>query len=109
MSYTRDTYRHLRSLYEARCEPEGLRVLAELYWRTLLFVAMLCIGGTIAFGLWQFVAVLERLSTAQRPEELPPIALNRAELQSTIQEYMTRESRYQETITHPISIGDPSR
>jgi len=109
MIFSTRTFRYIRDLYDARHEPENTRVLADLFWRVILVTTAFCIVAIIAFGSWQFITVLERLASAQRPEGTPPAALDRSELQAALTAFAQRETAYAELIARPVSVSDPSR
>jgi hypothetical protein len=110
MKFSNDTWNELRSLYEGRHQPESLQLLAELYWRTLLSVSLVCVVGILIFGTWEFISVLGELSSSQGgANSAPPAVLNRPQLESVLNTYDARQATYQATQANPVSIGDPSK
>jgi hypothetical protein len=107
MTYFTNIFRQLRSLFDARHEPESLRPLAEIYWRALLSVAALCVVGILAYGVSEFVSVLDQLSSGGAAMSNPPTVLDRNQLESTLRAFDART-----TISNPLpsaGVVDPSR
>jgi hypothetical protein len=109
MNLGNDILKSLKRVYERRLEPEYLRILAEGYWRSLLVIALIAILCLILFGFWQFIAVVDDLAGAQSGSGTkPPVALNRAMLQSTLAAFDQRHSLYSSGGGN-ASFKDPSK
>lgn len=105
-----DTFDRLRALYRARHEPENLRPLADMYWRSVLAFMLLAVAGVIAFGLWQFVVVVENLSAAQSGNSsVSPVTFNRAKLDGVLRAYDTRQAQYDASASSAATVADPSK
>ncbi len=105
-----DTFSRLRALYRARHEPENLRPLADVYWRSMLAFMLLSIAGVIAFGLWQFVVVVENLSSAQSGNSsASPVTFNRTKLDGALRAYDARQAQYDASASGAATVADPSR
>ena len=105
-----DTFNRLRALYRARYEPENLRPLADMYWRSMLALALFSIVGVIVFGLWQFVAVVENLSAAQSGStSASPVVFNRTKLESVLRAYDARQAQYDASASSAATVTDPSK
>lgn len=110
MNFLTDIWRTLRTFYEGRHEPENMRPLAEWYWRTLLLVAFVSLWVVIAYGVWQFYGVLQKLNAGQNVRESrQPELLSREQLVQILDAYGARQARFvDEQETRP-SLTDPSR
>lgn len=100
---------HIRDTWQYRHEPEKLRTLADVYWRTLLFVAVLVLAGLM------FYAGLKFYSMFVEPEENPLLSsggiilLNKADLQEAVEAFQNRQAKYEFLKRNPPKITDPSR
>ncbi|MEK7601167.1 MAG: hypothetical protein AAB480_01375 [Patescibacteria group bacterium] len=105
-----DTFNRLRALHRARHEPENLRPLADVYWRSMLAFMLLSIVGVIAFGLWQFVVVVENLSAAQSGNSsASPVTFNRTKLEGVLRAYDARQAQYDASASGAATVADPSK
>ena len=102
------TYNSLMRLYERRFEPERLRPLAEDYWRLLLSGSLLGLLAVIVFGVMQFVGTLEALGSANSSGASPAVALDRAELETTVSLLDDRQSQYVAAQRSSATYPDPS-
>ena len=104
------TFNRLRALYRASSEPENLRPLADMYWRFMLGLMLVSIAGVVMFGTWEFVAVIDRLTSLQNSgNSTPPVALDRYKLEATLSAYSERQARFQAALSARIIVGDPSK
>lgn len=93
----------------SRHEPEGVRVLADMYWKTLLVLAVVVTIGAIVFGVWGLLRVLDAIGSAVRIAPPPPPALNRAVLDATMRGFENRRTNFERLKTTPgETIPDPS-
>ena len=105
-----DIQKRMRDLYDARFEPEGVRVLADIYWRTLLSFAVLVILLALLWGLWTLWGVFDVLAQAPDTSPLPPASLNRAALQGIVQGFNTRQAQFNNLQSNPpAAVPDPSK
>ncbi len=104
-----DILTRLRDGYAGRFEPEGLRVLASLYWRTLLCAAALVIALSLKYGMWDLFGVLAGLSATSDTAGAPKPALTRAQLEAVVQGFKARQTHFDELSGSVGAISDPSR
>lgn len=98
-----------RDLLASRFEPEGIRPLGDIYWRSLLGVAVALIVCAIAYGLLDLFGVLNTLASAADTSPLPPAALDRSVLKNVVQGFSDREATFTKfQTTAPAAIPDPS-
>jgi hypothetical protein len=110
MKYFTNIFTRSRGFYERRYEPEGVRSLAESYWRILLSFSFISIVLILFFGVWEFIGVVENLSSAQTGGfTAHPVSLNRSQLEATLNAYQMRQFQYKDTQTNPRTFADPSR
>lgn len=103
-------WNRLLEFYAARHEPENMRPLAEWYWRTLLTVTLFGLIGILVFGVWDFYAIMRRLSAGQnlKPSEQPAL-LSRAELQELLTAFEKRSASFEAAKSGSAGVSDPSR
>ncbi len=104
-----DITRRLSDRYAGRFEPEGLRTLASLYWRTLLGAAALAVVLSLLYGMWDLFNVLESLSTAPGASGASKPALTRAQLDAVVQGFEVRQKHFDELSGSAGTVPDPSR
>lgn len=105
-----DTKSYVLDVIAGRHEPEGVRRLADFYWRGILIIAFLAIIGAVAYGIVDLLGVLNDLASTPDTAAPPPPALNRAILNATVEEFQTRQSQFSDPTSVPTSlIPDPSR
>jgi len=99
-----------REIYMYRHTPENQRVIAGLYWRVLLISASLLVIFSIVYGVYSIFSTSRArdnfISTVQVPSAAP--TLDKAKLQSAIESFRARESRFETLKTNKPSIVDPS-
>ncbi len=99
-----------KELYEARHEPENLRPIAEVYWRTILVAAIAAAGLIIFFGIWQFSTVISTMSSASQTataQQKPAIA--RDELEAALLKFEERKANYELGKSVVPAVSDPSK
>lgn len=94
----------------SRHEPEGMRVLSDIYWRTLLSIATLLVLSALVYGVWGLLRVLDDLNSVVRVSAPPPPAINRGVLNATMEGFETRSTQFELLKTKPGEIiHDPSK
>lgn len=99
----------MRDTWQYRHEPEKLRMLADAYWRALLFVAVLILAGLILYAGLKFYSMFVE------PEANPllsgggVILLDKADLQETVEGFQNRQAKYEFLKRNPPKIADPSK
>lgn len=99
-------FKDLRDLYSARHEPENMRPLAEVYWRLLLMIGLVMVALVIAYGIWEFVGVMNNLSSTD-PSKPASATLNRSQLQNVLTSNRERQQRF--ATPQVTGITDPSK
>lgn len=103
-------WRRIRDLYGGRYQPEGLRPLAELYWRSLLVVSFFAIWFAILYGIWDMTGVLSTLAASPDTSPPPPSTLNKMTLDALVQEFDFRQQGFDSfTPATAPAVADPSR
>ncbi len=110
MNMITNIWNSLRAFYEARHEPEYMRPLAEWYWRVLLTIVFFALIAIVIYGVWEFYAVMRKLSAGagSRPARQVEL-LNREELRSILERMNEREVTYEASKRGRPSVSDPSR
>ncbi len=102
--------KHLRGTTISRHEPEGVRVLSDLYWRIVISIAALLTVLSLGYGVWGLLRVLDSLSSFVLVPAPPPPALNRAILDATMRGFEIRRTQFELLKATPGEvIPDPSR
>jgi len=104
-----DIWGSVQDIFANRYEPEGARIFARIYWRTLLALTFLILVASIVYGEWDFYTTLhdlENLPTAPLPAPL----LDRTSLDATLADFQTRQQQYQSLSAGAgAQVADPSR
>ena len=99
-----------REAMSRRHEPEGVRILSNIYWRTLVLVEILIVGLAIAYGIWGLLRVLSDLGAISAASAPPPSALNRGVLDATVSGFEKRQAQFDLLkSSRGEPIADPSR
>ena len=107
------TLSHIGSIIRNRAEPEYARAFADLYWRALLFIAVLAIIGACTFGVLQFFDALSAVSPdiINHPSTTSTNkTIDRAKMQQILDDFASRVSGVQGLQTLPLgTLSDPSK
>jgi hypothetical protein len=110
MKIFRRILRRVRDLYAYRYEPERLRMLAHIYWRTVLAGSCLVLVCAFAYGVWTLDAVLAQVEgAATSVGAKPSLPLDRVKLRTAIDAYEIRAARLDALSDDFSPIADPSR
>lgn len=108
------TFNFLRKLgvqkaWDYRSEPESLRLLAVVFWRTMIVVGLLVFLLALWFGF-------QELNAASQAESVAPAAAaaqepwTPAQLQSALNSFSQRQSDYQALSQSALpAVADPSK
>jgi hypothetical protein len=100
----------VRNTYASRFEPEGVRPLADTYWRVLIVTAISLLILASVFGLWKLFGVVDTLSSLSDTSPPPPAAFSRAALHNVATGFDARQVRLEAFVTTaPPAIPDPSK
>lgn len=108
----RFTHISIRDAYAHRHKPESMRVLADVYWRVLLSVALIILLLALGTGFVELSTVIgdSNSAPAQSTSIVQPVPkLSRSQLQNTLDAFGEREARFNALQTAPQKISDPSR
>ena len=109
MKFLTDILHSIRDIYAARFEPEGVRPLSDVYWKTLLVLAFLTLIGVFFYGTWGLLRVLEELGATNANGTTPAPPLNRAALTGTLRGFEERQAEFERLKTSSSPVNDPSR
>lgn len=110
MKTLRHILRRVRDLYAYRYEPERLRMLAHIYWRTILIGSCLVLVCAFSYGVWTLDAVLSQVEgAATSVSAKPSLPLDRIKLRAAVDAYETRALRLDALSDDFSPIADPSR
>jgi len=99
----------IRDTWQYRHEPEKLRTLADVYWRTLLFAAASVLAGITLYAGLKFYTVFGEGGENPLLSSGGGILLNPADLQVTMEGFGKRQADYEFLKKNPPRIADPSR
>jgi hypothetical protein len=104
---------NIGSIIRNRAEPEYARAFADMYWRALLFVAVLTTIGACAFGVLQFFDALSAVSPDVINGPGTTVAtktIDRVKMQQILDDFASRVSGVQGLQTLPLgALNDPSK
>jgi len=100
-------YTLLREALKNPNEPTFMRALAEWYWRTLLVLLLLLFIGSLALGFSELGAARSVFDQLKAPQQTPPSALSRKDIDAVVAGFTARESRYGALKADPVSLPDP--
>ncbi|MEK7133808.1 MAG: hypothetical protein AAB804_01930 [Patescibacteria group bacterium] len=93
-----------------RHEPEGIRVLSNVYWRALIVTAFLVTACVLLYSIWGLMRVLNNLGATSGASAPPPSALDRAALDATVAGFEKRQEQFDLLKKNRgTAIPDPSR
>jgi len=105
-----DITARLRNFYDSRFEPEGIRPLAEMYWRTLMLIASLLCLAALLFGIWNLFSVFDTLSSLADTSPPPPAAFSSSALHALSGGFDARQTQFNTFTSNPPSAApDPSK
>lgn len=95
-----------KNAYEYRHEPEQMRVLATMFWNTLLALAAPLIVLFLWLGIAQLVDIMGEGQPARGVGGVLP--LNRAQLDAAVGALRERSAATQARMSSPVQVGDPA-
>lgn len=99
----------LQAAWSYRDEPEEMRALGLFLWRALLVFALLVALFALWTGYQELEAALQAENSVATPAAAPP-PLARAQLQTTLDYFSTKQSQYQSLSQSPLpQVVDPSK
>ena len=101
----------VKDMYDYRHRPENMRAFADLYWRTLLYLASIVTFFVIGFGIFELSSVFKDIgSGAGAGGSAQPIpTLNREQLRDTLEGFEARAVRFESLKTSAPVFTDPSK
>ena len=104
--------RHIRELYEHRYDPEHWREIADLYWHTLLVLALVVIVGVSLYCTATFLQVLSIIDVpvAQAAPNKSSGGLDVTTLDATLKGFVARKTYFENLQKTAIpQLADPSK
>ena len=109
MKFFNMLWKELRETLNDGNGPDHIRLLADLYWKALLLLAFVTLAVVFLYSTWGLVRILKDLGVALDTAAPPPPALNRGELNATVNAFETRKVQFEELKTNPpAGVKDPS-
>lgn len=110
MSSLTSLWERIRGFYEGRNEPENVRPLAQWFWSAILSFSVIATGAIVAFGTWEFIEVLQKLTAGDSLNRTsPPEVINRRDLQGFLDSYEDRKNDFVNAKSNASGVSDPSR
>lgn len=103
-----DMFAPLRRMYAYRREPENMRALSDVYWRTLVVVAALVVLCAILYGVTQLVGVMGYAQEGNAATPVSAAGINRTQLEATLSAFSARQENYDALASTSVSAVDPS-
>jgi hypothetical protein len=97
----------LKRAYEYRQEPEEMHVIIEVFWRSLLSLAVLLVVFALWYGFSQLLGVLDD-SHEGAGAKVVGLPLDKTQLEAAVQALEARQVETQTLTTSPINLPDPS-
>lgn len=109
MNYEPHSKIDIRDIYANRHEPEQIRKLADIYWYTLLSFAVLVVLLATIYGMLELTSLLRSAGASLESvfSSQPHPALNRSQLQNTLDEFQARRQLFESFKTHTSKVTDP--
>lgn len=102
-------WKELREMFRNGNEPDHIRLIADLYWKALLVLALSVLVAVFVYSTWGAMRILGDLSNALDTAAPPPPALNRGELNAVIHVFETRKTEFDALKNNSTGgIKDPS-
>jgi hypothetical protein len=98
-----------KEAFANRHEPANLRLISEAYWRALLLIALIALVGVIGFGLWQFSAVMKKISTENISAATAKDAVDKQKLEQVIILYQAQLLEYESAKRTKPVVTDPTK
>ncbi|MBI5645207.1 hypothetical protein HY970_03865 [Candidatus Kaiserbacteria bacterium] len=99
----------VREAYARRHEPEHVRSLAALFWRSMLAFTAISLIGIVLYGSWEFMRVMQIVSAPEDFRIAPRAALDRNRLERVLSDITARRDAYDAVGSTFVPIADPSR
>jgi hypothetical protein len=101
-------WKHLRDAMRASDEPEHARVIADLFWRTLIVVSFIAVMCSLWYGWTLFDSVIQTMK-AQPSTTTRQTGLDHTKIDAVVAAFNDRTSRYTTLKTQPLVLPDPSK
>lgn len=89
-------------------EPETIRGLLDLFWRTLLPLSVIIAAVFVWYGFWKYHSVQDDLSSAAPLAQMPEAPLDRWALADVLQKLESRRERFDSIqASTSTQIADP--
>ena len=108
MKYDVNFFKTAEVAYLDKQEPERLRSLAQLFWRSLLLLAVVTVISFLAYGALSLAAVLAPAQTSDSVSTQASIGVDKTALDALLASYAARDAHYKEISTETDTVGDPS-
>ena len=89
-------------------EPENMRILATVFWRILVFVALMFIAGSVYYGFGTYQSTLSALDASASPGSARAL-FSRADLDAVVASFDSRALQYGALSIVPFTDEDPSK
>jgi len=104
-------FHYIKNLRANSSEPENLRALFALYWRTLLVCTGILIIVIFVYGVWQILDVMNESPAVQTDASAPSgpqsAPINTAQADSVFQGFARRQAQFDAHKTQAPAIADP--
>jgi hypothetical protein len=110
MKFSADIFGTFREFIDGKSEPEGVRVIALVYWRVLLCSALVALVAIFFYGTWDLIGVLNAIAASTDTSAPPPAPFSRSALEDTVRTFKIRQTNFLNFKSSPPAlIADPNR
>ena len=100
---------NVKSLYSYRDEPERMRVLADLYWQSILVFVGIVTVCSVSYGLLELSSVINPESQNSSASTQEPDILDKRALQAVLAGFTERTKGYQTLKETSLHLSDPAQ
>ena len=103
------TFTQLRAAYANKTGPEGLQLLARIYWRLILVLGIVVILISAVLGTIQLLNVLGTFGEPPQQHAAIPVTLEAEKLDAGLSDFASRKQRFEALQSSTSTAADPSR
>lgn len=102
-------WKYLRDTWQYRHEPENLRLIADMYWRILLALAVLVLLSLIGYAGLKFYEVFGKTEENPLLTSGGGIFLNPKDLESVLEGFAKKKKDFEFFKRNTPILADPSK
>lgn len=87
---------------------DNYQLNADFYWRIILYIALVLIIGSMAFGFMLFQKTNQALELTSEYGTSNPVVVKKERIEKVLEIFSERKSKTMQIITYPAEVVDPS-